>query len=97
MTLNKSLLCVASALALGAGPAFAGEDSTVDGSVETSPPEQLSEESFEPMDSSAELESYEGVSMEEYEVEEYEVVYLVPMEVTEYYYAWPKSPDEMPG
>jgi hypothetical protein len=79
MTLTKSLLCIASALALGAGPAFAGEDSTVDGSVETTPPEQLSEESFEPMDSSAELESSE------------------PMEITEYYYAVPKSPDEPPA
>ena len=75
MTLAKSLLCIASALALNAGPALAGEDSTVDGSVETSPPE-LSEESFEPMDSSAELESYES------------------MEITQYYFAVPKSPDE---
>ena len=80
MTLTKSLLCIASALALGAGPAFAGEDSTVDGSVETSPPKALSEESFEPMDSSAaELESSET------------------MEMSEYYYAVPKSPDEIPG
>ena len=79
MTLTTSLLCIASALALGAGSAFAGEDSTVDGSVETSPPEQLSEESFEPMDSSAALESYES------------------MEITEYYYAVPKSPDEPPA
>ena len=67
MTLTRSLLCIAAALALGAGPAFAGEDSTVDGSVETSPPEQLSEASSE------------------------------PMEITEYYYAVPKSPDEPPA
>jgi hypothetical protein len=78
MTLTKSLLCIASTLALAAGAAFAGEDSTVDGSVETSPPEQLSEESFEPMDSS-QLESYES------------------MEITEYYFAVPKSPDEPPA
>ena len=92
MTLTKSFLCIASALALGSGPtAFAGEDSSANGSVETSPPELLSEESLEPMDS-AELESYEGVSMEEYEV-----VYVVPMEITEYYFAVPKHPDEAPG
>ena len=66
MTLTRSLLCIASALALGAGPAFAGEGSTVDGSVETSPPEVLlSEESFEPMDSS-ELESYQDMGIAEY-------------------------------
>jgi hypothetical protein len=52
MTLAKSLLCIASTLALSAGAAFAGEDSTVDGSVETSPPELLSDEYLDPMESS---------------------------------------------
>ena len=43
MRLTKSLL-LASSLALGTGAAFAGQDSTVWGSVETSPPERLNEQ-----------------------------------------------------
>jgi hypothetical protein len=38
-----------SASLLAAGPAFAGHDSTVQGSVETSPPEMLSEQYLEPV------------------------------------------------
>jgi hypothetical protein len=66
------------ALLLGAGPAFAGEDSTVDGSVETSPPEMLSEESDEGLLSLREEEAL--LVEEELALEEGDVIYIYPME-----------------
>ena len=74
MRLTKSLLCGISALVLGAGPAFAGGDSTAEGSVETSPPEMMASEPSE-------------LGMES------DVIYLYPIEVTEYYLVIPQSPE----
>ena len=71
MRLTKSLLCGISALMLATGAAFAGQDSTVDGSVETSPSELSLEESG--------------------------MIYIYPMEVTEYYLLIPSESSEMPG
>jgi hypothetical protein len=70
---------------LATGTAFAGQDSTVHGSVETSPPELLGNESFIVMDDSYGLQS------------ETEVIYLYPIEVTEYYVVIPNESSEMPG
>lgn len=87
MSLSKSLLCITSALALATGAAFAGQDSTVDGSVETSPPELLSEQYSEPMNSSEQLAA----------LEEGDVIYIYPVELTEYYLLIPSESSEMPG
>ena len=65
MRLTKSLLGGISALVLGTGLACAGGDSTVEGSIETSPPEMM----------------------------ESDVIYLYPIEVTEYYLVIPQSPE----
>ena len=85
------------ASAFATGTAFAGQDSTVQGSVETSPPEMLSEQYTEPLGS----ENPEWLSLREEEelmaMEEGEVIYLYPMEVTEYYLVIPSESSEMPG
>ena len=70
MRLSKSFLCGISALLLATGTAFAGQDSTMESSVENSSPESL---------------------------EESEVIYLYPIEVTEYYLVIPSQSSEMPG
>jgi hypothetical protein len=73
------------ASALVASSAFAGQDSSVQGSVETSPPE----------------EAYRGAMpegpSEELALEEGDVIYLIPVEVTEYYILIPSESSEMPG
>lgn len=74
--MRKSLLSGIAAFVLGTGTVFAGEESTVNGSVETSPPEMMiSQDSLESGD----------------------VIYLIPMEVTEYYLVIPSQSSEMPG
>jgi hypothetical protein len=82
MRFAKSLLF---ALALGTGTAFAGQDSSVQGSVETSPTE----------------DAYRGAMPEgpsdELALEEGDVIYLIPVEVTEYYILIPSESSEMPG
>ena len=56
---------------LAAGPAFAGQDSTVDGAI---------------------------VMDDTYGIEpQGDVIYLYPMEVTEYYLVVPSEPSETPG
>ena len=88
MRVTKSLLSGISALAL-AGAAFAGQDSAaVYGSVETSPPENLSEQYVEPMGSEGEdwlsLREEEELMLEEERLaaleERADVIYLYPME-----------------
>ena len=81
MRLTKSLLCGISALALVAGTAYAGGDSTVEGSVETSPPDMMASEPSMMASEPSEL----GM--------ESDVIYLYPIEVTEYYLVIPQSPE----
>ena len=83
MRVTKSLLSGISALAL-AGAAFAGQDSAVYGSLETSPPEHLSEQYAEPMDGESEelisLREEEDLMLEEERLaalEESDGIYLV--------------------
>lgn len=96
MRLAKSLLCGFSAVALSAGAAFAGQDSSFSGhaSTEMSPPELLSDENFGSSTSS------ESASVRELEradelagAMEGEVIYVYPVEVTEYYIVVPESQD----
>jgi hypothetical protein len=89
---------------LSAGPVFAGQDSTVHGSVEASPPEMLSEQYNELMGSESEewlsLREEEALMLEEERLaalEEGDVIYLYPMEVTEYYFVVPSESSEIPG
>lgn len=86
MRLSKSLLCGFSALALSAGAAFAGQGYS---SNEMSPPELLSDES-----SVMELEraDQDAGAMDRAEMET-EVIYIYPVEVTEYYIIIPESQD----
>ena len=103
MSRIKALLL---ASALATGPAFAGQDSTLHGSAETSPPEMLSEQYLEPMSEEREWmslrEEEELMRLEEQErmaalEEEGEVVYIIPMEVTEYYLLVPVDPRDVAG
>ncbi len=87
MRLAKSLLCGLSALALSAGVAFAGGSSLHgQASTEISPPELLSESENV---SVLELERADQLagSMES------DVIYVYPVEVTEYYLIIPESQD----
>jgi hypothetical protein len=78
MRLTKSLLVAASTLALGTGTAFAGQDSTIHGSVETSPPEMLSEQYVEPGGADvAELEAGDVLLIAPADVVTYEEYYLI--------------------
>jgi hypothetical protein len=105
----KSLLFGISTLALMSGAAFAGQDSTVHGSVETSPPELLASENFGSesvgpnsygaIDNSAALErddAYSAPVTEELALQEGDVIYVYPMEVTEVWVI-PSESSEMPG
>ena len=93
MRLMKSLLCGFSALAFAIGAAFA----------ETSEPQLLSDENFgsgesrSEMSSTMELESadrYGGsIDQEQSAMPEGEVIYIYPVEVTEYYLIIPQSQD----
>ena len=99
MTLAKSLLCGVSALALSAGAALAGQDSSYHGhaSTEMSPPELLSDENFG--SSSDNLSVMELERADQYagamdsEAMETDVIYVYPVEVTEYYIIVPESQD----
>jgi hypothetical protein len=87
---------------LGTAPAFAGQDSTVYGSVETSPPEILSEEHPREMTNEEllSLREEEEMMLEEERLaalEGSDVIYIYPMEVTEYYLVVPRDSSEMPG
>lgn len=96
MRLAKSLLCGFSAVALSAGAAFAGQDSSFQGhaSTEMSPPELLSDENF---GSSTPSESASVMELERADelagAMEGEVIYVYPVEVTEYYIVVPESQD----
>jgi len=97
MRLAKSLLCAFSAVALCAGAAFAGQDSSFHGhaSTEMSPPELLSDENFG--SSTSPSESASVVELERADelagAMEGEVIYVYPVEVTEYYIIVPESQD----
>ncbi len=97
MRLAKSLLCSFSALALSAGVAFAGQGSSLHGqaSTEISPPELLSDENFGY--SSSESESLSVMELERADelagTMDGEVIYVYPVEVTEYYIIVPESQD----
>ena len=84
MRLAKSLLCGFSAVALSAGTAFAGQDSSFHGhastEMTTSPSESASVMELERADELA--GAMEG-----------EVIYVYPVEVTEYYIIVPESQD----
>ena len=89
MRLMKSLPYAISALALAAGTAFAGQSSTNWLSEQYSGPQ--SDESF-----SAGLSNSESTSMSA--SESMDVVYIIPVEVTEYWVLAPsESSSEMPG
>lgn len=95
MRLAKSLLCGFSAVALSAA-AFAGQDSSFHGqtSTEMSPPELLSDENF---GSSTPSESASVMELERADelagAMEGEVIYVYPVEITEYYIIVPESQD----
>ena len=82
MRLLKPFLCGISALLLAAGTAFAGQDSTMESSVENNSPALL---------------GAPEMLMAEERLEEGEVIYLYPIEVTEYYLVIPSQSSEMPG
>jgi hypothetical protein len=87
MRFVKSLLFAASVFALGAGTALAGQDSSVMGSVETNPQLSSDEAYRGPMPEGPELSA----------LEEGDVIYIYPMEVTEYYLLIPSESSEMAG
>lgn len=95
MRLAKSLLCGFSAVALSAGAAFAGQDSSFQGhaSTEMSPPELLSDENFgsSPSESASVMELERADELAG--AMEGEVIYVYPVEVTEYYIVVPESQD----
>jgi hypothetical protein len=99
MRLAKSLLCGLSALAFSAGAAFAGQGSSLHGqaSTEISPPELLSDENFGSSPSPS--ESVSVMELERADRDQYagsmesDVIYLYPVEVTEYYLIIPESQD----
>jgi hypothetical protein len=98
MRLTKSLLCGFSAVALSAGTAFAGQDSSLHGeaSTEISPPELLSDENFG-SSSSSQSESLSVMELERADEVaggmDGEVIYVYPVEITEYYLIVPESQD----
>ena len=91
MRLANSLLCGISALVLATGTAFAGQDSSMQSSVENSSPELLG--GPELMAS----ESLEDSDRQYFAESETDVIYLYPIEVTEYYLIIPSQSSEMPG
>jgi len=97
MRFAKSLLCGLSAVALSAGAAFAGQDSSFHGhaSTEMSPPELLSDENFgsstSPSESTSVMELQRADELAG--AMEGEVIYVYPVEVTEYYIIVPESQD----
>jgi ABC-type phosphate transport system substrate-binding protein len=106
MSLTKSLLSVISALALATGVAFAGGGSmSHQQSYESSSPELLSdaemwsgwsssESSSFPMNGS---ESLAGLAQSENEYfVESDVIYIYPLQVTEYYVLVPSVDSETP-
>lgn len=105
MRLAKSLLCSLSALALSAGVAFAGQGSSLHGqaSTEISPPELLSDEDFGYSSSESygsSLSESESLSVMELEradelagAMDGDVIYVYPVEITEYYIIVPESQD----
>ena len=102
MRFRKSLLCAASALTLATGAAFAGQDSTIYGSVDTSSPELLSEQYNDRLDGSLESrmpmnmsEDAQSSRPSELALEEGDVLYIYPVEIypveiTEYYLIVPE-------
>ena len=95
MRLAKSLLCGFAAVALSAGAAFAGQDPSFHGhaSTEMSPPELLSDENFgsSPSESASVMELERADELAG--AMEGEVIYVYPVEVTEYYIVVPESQD----
>jgi hypothetical protein len=107
MRLTKSLLWIISALALSTGAAFAGGGS-MSHSTEAGGPELLggyeltsegdvissSESSPFPMNGSESLAGLEASDRELFA--ESDVIYIYPMQVTEYYLLVPSADSEMP-
>ncbi len=97
MRFAKLLLCGFSALALSAGAAFAGQSSSLHGqaSTEISAPELLSDEDLGP--SPFQSDSVSVLELERADQNagamESEVIYVYPVEVTEYYLIVPESQD----
>ena len=93
----KSLLSGFAAVARSAGAAFAGQDSSFSGhaSTEMSPPELLSDENFGSSTSPSESASVRELERadELAGAMEGEVIYVYPVEVTEYYIVVPESQD----
>ena len=92
MRRTKSLLSVACALALAAGTAFADGDSMAPWQThESSNPELVSEP--------APMNEPEALALEAPDAELYaepDVIYVYPVEVTEYYILVPSADSEMP-
>jgi hypothetical protein len=100
MRLAKSLLCGISALVLATGTAFAGQDSSMQSSVENSSPELLGGPEWmanESFGSERFGSSLDDGDRQYFVSPESEVIYLYPIEVTEYYLIIPSQSSEMPG
>ena len=114
----KLLLSGFSTLALATGAAFAGQNSTIHGSVETSPPDWMSEQYSGPQsdesfsaglsgagsgssafgaDTLAQMNGSFDLERSDMAMQESEVIYVYPVQVTEYYLLIPSESSEMPG
>ena len=102
MRLTKSLLSIISALALATGVAFAGGGSmSHQQSYESSSPELLSDAEMWSGWSSSEssrfpMSSSESSQPESESLAEYDVIYIYPLQVTEYYVLVPSVDTETP-
>jgi hypothetical protein len=102
MRLTKSLLSLFAALALATGSAFAGGYSMSSQSVEAGGPDlfdgdTLASEQFNeryPMNGSESLAGLDQPGTESYA--ESDMIYIYPMQVTEYYLLVPSVDSEMP-
>ena len=93
MRLTKSLLSVIAALALGAGSAFAGGGTMSQSSdAEIWSGWSSSESSSFPMNSS---ESMQSMQPDSESLAESDVIYIYPMQVTEYYVLVPSVDTEI--
>jgi hypothetical protein len=102
MRLTKSLLSIISALALATGAAFAGEGSmSQQQSYESSSPELLSDAEMWSGWSSSEssrfpMSSSESLQPESESLAESDVIYIYPVQITEYYVLVPSVDTETP-
>ena len=102
MRLTKSLLSIISALVLATGAAFAGGGSmSHQQSYESSSPELLSDAEMWSGWSSSEASRFptsnsESLQPESEQLAEYDVIYIYPLQVTEYYVLVPSVDTETP-